>query len=84
MIVVIKRYFEQTILYFRPNLPKEGTSGPKQKMWNTTIKFCIFELVYVTNLILKFKFFFWVYKKKKKKKNHHQFPYIQIRLCTQF
>ena len=78
--------------FFGPNLPKKGSYFQfKTDKIGTTIKFCIFELVFVLNLTLNN---FWFLDKictkkifmvkKRKSEHHHWILHIQFSLGTKF
>ena len=77
---------------FGPNLPTKGSYfQSKTDKIDTTIEFCIFELVFVSNFTLNKQF--WIFGpnlpkkdmvKNRKIEHHHWIPLIQISLGTKF
>ena len=78
--------------FFWPVLPTKGSYfQSKTDEIDTAIEFCIFELVFVSNLTLNnFEFLDQIYSiniflfKNRKSEHHHWIPHVQISLSTKF
>ena len=90
LVPIFSLYWQ--LRYFGPNFPTKGSYfQSKTDKIDTTIEFCIFELVFVSNFTLNnFEFLDQICPRKifmvknRKSEHHHWIPHIQISLGTKF